>query len=75
MSDNQQESLFTELNDRESASVSGGSNTSDFSSGNSNSAKENSTSDRLNLLFFLPQPSQLNLYDPNRDRPYKTLVV
>ncbi|MEG4282383.1 secretion protein HlyD [Microcoleus sp. A006_D1] len=75
MSDNQQESFFTELNDRESATVSGGSITSGFSIGNTDSATENSTSDRLNMLFFVPQPSQLYLYDPMRDRPYKTLVV
>ncbi|MEG3860961.1 secretion protein HlyD [Microcoleus sp. herbarium12] len=74
MSDNQQESLFTELNDRESASVSGGSASSSVSSGNANSAMKNSTNS-LNMLFFIPQPSQLYLYDPNRDRPYKTLVV
>jgi len=74
MSDNQQESFFTELNDRESATVSGGSTTSGVSLNNSNSATENS-SNGINMLFFLPQPSQLYLYDPSRDRPYKTLVV
>ncbi|MEG3900052.1 MULTISPECIES: secretion protein HlyD [unclassified Microcoleus] len=67
MSKNQQDSLFTELTDRESATVSGGSITSGVSGANS--------SDGLNMLFFLPQPSQLYLYDPSRARPYKTLVV
>ncbi len=75
MSDNQQDSLFTELTDRESATVSGGSITSGVNGANSNSAIENSSSDGVNMLFFLPQPSQLYLYDPIRDRPYKTLVV
>ena len=68
MSKNQQDSLFTELSDRESATVSGGSIISGVSSANS-------SSDGLNMLFFLPQPSQLYLYDPSRARPYKTLVV
>ncbi|AFZ08013.1 secretion protein HlyD [Oscillatoria nigro-viridis PCC 7112] len=63
MSENQQGSLFIELTDRESATVSGGSITSG-----------NSSSDDLNMLFFLP-PNQLYLYDPNSHRPYKTLVV
>ncbi len=74
MSDNQQDSLFTELTDRESGTVSGGSITSGVSGANSNSETENTSND-LNMLFFLPQPSQLYLYDPSRDRPYKTLVV
>lgn len=74
MSGNQQHSLFTELTDRESATVSGGSITSGVSSPNS-SKTDNSSSDGLNMLFFLPPPSQLYLYDPSRDRPYKTLVV
>ena len=68
MSKNQQDSLFTELSDRESATVSGGSIISGVSSANS-------SSDGLNMLLFLPQPSQLYLYDPSRARPYKTLVV
>ncbi len=75
MLENQQDSLFTELNDRESGTVSGGSTTSGFSSANSNSQTKNSSSDGVNMLFFVPQPSQLYLYDPIRDRPYKTLVV
>ena len=74
MSDNQQDSLFTELTDRESATVSGGNITSGISSDNSNSDTDNS-SNGVNMLFFLPQPSQLYLYDPSRSRPYKTLVV
>ena len=75
MPDNQQNSLFTELTDRESGTVSGGSNTSGFSSDKSNSDIKNSSSNGINTLFFVPQPSQLFLYDPIRDRPYKTLVV
>ncbi|MEG3969691.1 secretion protein HlyD [Microcoleus sp. T2B6] len=74
MSENQQHSLFTELTDRESATVSGGRITSGVSGANSNSETDNS-SYGLNMLFFLPQPSQLYLYDPRRARPYKTLVV
>ncbi|MFS8120669.1 MAG: secretion protein HlyD [Microcoleus sp.] len=75
MSDNQHNSLFTELTDRESGTVSGGSITNGFSSSNSNSDTKNSSSNGVNTLFFLPQPSQIFLYDPIRDRPYKTLVV
>ena len=75
MSENQQDSLFTELTDRESATVSGGSITSGVSGANSHSETDNSSSYDLNMLFFLPQPSQLYLYDPSRARPYKTLVV
>ncbi|WP_445176020.1 secretion protein HlyD [Microcoleus sp.] len=71
----QQPSLFTELTDRESATVSGGSISSGVSGVYSNSETDNSSSYDLNMLFFLPQPSQLYLYDPSRDRPYKTLVV
>ena len=75
MSDNQQDSLFTELTDRESATVSGGSITSGVNGSSSNSNSANSSSNGVNLLFFIPQPSQLYLYDPSRDRPFKTLVV
>ena len=75
MSVNQQDSLFTELTDRESATVSGGSITSGVSGANSHSETDNSSRDGVTMLFFLPQPSQLYLYDPNRARPYKTLVV
>ncbi|MEG4959339.1 MULTISPECIES: secretion protein HlyD [unclassified Microcoleus] len=75
MLDNQQHSLFTELTDGESATVSGGSITSGVTGANSSSETDNSSSDSLNMLFFLPPPSQLYLYDPRRDRPYKTLVV
>ena len=74
MPKNIQGSLFTELTDRESATVSGGNITSGISSDNSNSDTDNS-SNGVNMLFFLPQPSQLYLYDPSRSRPYKTLVV
>ncbi|MEG4107294.1 secretion protein HlyD [Microcoleus sp. S13_C5] len=70
MSENQQGSLFIEVTDRESATVSGGSITS-----GSGVSGANSSSDDLNMLFFLPQPSQLYLYDPRRALPYKTLVV
>lgn len=68
MPENLPYSLFTQLTDRESATVSGGSMT-----GGPGGA--NSSSDGVNMLFFLPQPSQLYLYDPSRDRPYKTLMV
>jgi hypothetical protein len=67
MPDNQQKSLFAELTDLESRTVSGGSITSGFSSANSNSEPKNSSSNGVN--------SQLFLYDPIRLRPYKTLVV
>lgn len=77
MSKNQQESLFTELTDPESATVSGATLTDriDGISKNSNSDATNSNTNGLNMLFFVPQPSQLYMYDPNRQRPYKTLVV
>ena len=75
MPKNQPHSFFTELTDRESATVSGGSITSGVSGANSNSETDNSSSHDLNMLFFLPQPSQLYLFDPSRARPYKTLVV
>jgi hypothetical protein len=75
MPKNQQPSLFTELTERDSATVSGGSITSGVSGANSNSETDNSSSYDLNMLFLLPQPSQLYLYDPNRNRPYKTLMV
>jgi len=75
MPKNQLPSLFTELTDRESGTVSGGSITSGVSGANSNSETENSSRDGATMLFFLPPPSQFYLYDPNRNRPYKTLVV
>ncbi|MEG4858662.1 secretion protein HlyD [Microcoleus sp. K1-B6] len=75
MSENQQGSLFIGVTDGESATVNGGSITSGVSGAKSNSETHNSSSDGLTMLFFLPQPSQLYLYDPSRDRGYKTLVV
>lgn len=75
MSENQQGSLFIEVTDGESATVNGGSMTSGVSGAKSNSETDNSSSYGLNMLFFLPPPSQLYLYDPSRARPYKTLVV
>lgn len=75
MPKNQPHSFFTELSNGESATVSGGSITSGVSGANSNSETENSSRDRATMLFFLPQPSQFYLYDPSRNRPYKTLVV
>ena len=75
MPKNQPPSLFTELTDRESASVRGGSITSGVSGANSHSETQKCSHDGATMLFFLPQPSQLYLYDPSRDRPYKTLVV
>jgi len=75
MPKNQPHSLFTALTDRESATVSGGSISSSVSGAYSNSETENSSRDGATMLFFLPQPSQFYLYDPSRNRPYKTLVV
>jgi hypothetical protein len=75
MPKNQPHSFFTELTDGESASVSGGSISSGVSGAYSNTETDNSSRYDLNMLFFLPQPSQLYLYDPSRNRPYKTLVV
>ena len=75
MPKNQAHSFFTELTEGESATVSGGSISSGVSRAYSNSETENSSRDGATMLFFLPQPSQLYLYDPNRARPYKTLVV
>ncbi|NJK69888.1 MAG: secretion protein HlyD [Microcoleus sp. CSU_2_2] len=75
MSENQQYSLFTELTDTESATVSGASITSGVSGIGSNSDANKSNPNGLNMLFFVPQPSQLYMYDPNRQRPYKTLAV
>jgi hypothetical protein len=75
MPKNQPHSFFTELTDRESATVSGGTISSGVSGAKNNSETQNSSRDGATMLFFLPQPSQLYLYDPSRDRPYKTLVV
>lgn len=75
MPKNQPHSFFTELTDGESATVSGGSITSGVSGANSNSETENSSRDGATMLFFLQPPSQFYLYDPSRNRPYKTLVV
>ncbi len=75
MPKNQPHSFFTELTDRESATVSGGSISSGVSGANSNSEAGNSSRDGATMLFFLPPPSQFYLYDPSRNRPYKTLVV
>ena len=75
MPKNQPHSFLTGLTDRESATVSGGSITSGVSGAYSNSETQNSSRDGATMLFFLPQPSQFYLYDPSRDRPYKTLVV
>ncbi|MEG4054718.1 MULTISPECIES: secretion protein HlyD [unclassified Microcoleus] len=75
MSENQQGSLFIEVTDGESATVNGGNITSGVSGAKSNSETDNSSREGLTMLFFLPQPSQLYLYDPSRDRPYPTLVV
>ena len=75
MPKNQPDFFFTKLSDRESATVSGGSISSGVSGANSNSETDNSSRDGVTMLFLLPQPSQLYLYDPNRNRPYKTLVV
>lgn len=63
-----------ELTDGESATVNGGSITSGISGAKSNSETDNS-SYGLNMLFFLPPPSQLYQYNPKDYRTFKTLVV
>ncbi|MEG4576789.1 secretion protein HlyD [Microcoleus sp. N3A4] len=75
MLENLQNSLFTELTEAESATVSGASITAGVSGASSNSDASNSTGNGVNMLFFVPQPGQLYMYDPIRQRPYKTLVV
>jgi len=75
MLENQQDSLFTELTDAESATVSGASITGGVSGMSSNSDASNISGYGINTLLFVPQPGQLYMYDPNRQRPYKTLVV
>jgi hypothetical protein len=75
MSENQQDSLFTEVTDGESATVNGGSITSGVSGAQSNSETDNSSSYRLNMLFFLQAPSQLYQYNPKDYRTFKTIVV
>ena len=78
MTRNYQNSLFTELTDAESATVNGGSVINGISGSNSDingDIKINGTSQGLNMLFFVPQPGQLYMYDPSRARPYKTLMV
>ncbi|MEG5066590.1 secretion protein HlyD [Microcoleus sp. B3-A4] len=75
MSENQEGSLFIEVTDGESATVNGGSITTGVSGAKSNSETDNSSNYGVNLLFFLPQPSQLYQYNPNSDRTYRTLVV
>ena len=78
MTRNYQNSLFTELTDAESATVNGGSVINGISGSNSDINGDiniNGSSQGLNMLFFVPQPGQLYMYDPSRQRPYKTLVV
>ena len=78
MTRNYQKSLFTELTDAESATVNGGSVINGISGSNSDINSDiniNGSSQGLNMLFFVPQPGQLYMYDPSRARPYKTLVV
>jgi len=78
MTRNYQNSLFTELTDAESATVNGGSVINGISGSNSDINGDiniNGSSQGLNMLFFVPQPGQLYMYDPSRARPYKTLVV
>ncbi len=78
MTKNYQDSLFTELTDAESATVSGGSITNGISDSNSDINSDiniNRSGQGINTLFFVPQPGQLYIYDPIRQRPYKTLVV
>lgn len=77
MLNNQQTSLFTELTDAESATVSGASNTSGTSgiSGSTNSITTKNNGEEFKMLFVLPEPNQLYMYNPSRQRSYKTLVV
>ena len=78
MTRNYQKSLFTELTDAESATVNGGSVINGISGSNSDINSDiniNRSSQGINTLFFVPQPGQLYIYDPIRQRPYKTLVV
>lgn len=72
---NQQNSLFTELTDAESATVSGGNRSSGVTDIDINSDASNSNADDINTLLFVPDISQLYMYDPSRQRPYKTIVV
>ena len=78
MTKNHQNSLFTELTDAESATVNGGAVINGISGSNSDINSDiniNGSSQGLNTLFFVPQPGQLYMYDPIRQRPYKTWVV
>ncbi|EGK85280.1 secretion protein HlyD [Microcoleus vaginatus PCC 9802] len=75
MSENQQDSLFMELTDGESATVNGGSITSGVGGAKSNSETDNTSSYRLNMLFFLPPASQFYQYNPKDYRTFKTIVV
>ena len=74
MTKNYRDSLFTELTDAESATVSGGGITNGISEINSD-ININGSSEGINMLFLVPPSSQLYMYDPSRTRPYKTLVV
>ena len=75
MPDNQQKSLFAELTDLESRTVSGGSITSGFSSAHSNSEPKNSSRNAVTTLFCVPPPRQLLLSDPLSLRPYNPLLA
>ena len=78
MTKNHQDSLFTELTDAESATVSGGGITNGISDikGDINSdININGSSEGINMLFLVPPSSQLYMYDPSRSRPYKTVMV
>ncbi|MEG3849546.1 secretion protein HlyD [Microcoleus sp. herbarium19] len=75
MRKNYEDSLFTQLTDEESATVSGAGITAGVSGSSNSSDVSNNTDKGLNLLLFVPQPGELYLYDPIRQRPYKTLVV
>jgi hypothetical protein len=78
MSENQQYSLFTELTDRESATVSGASfsvGIGDFKGHSSKINDSNANNAENKILFGLPKSGQFYIYDPTRARPFKTLVV
>lgn len=78
MTKNHQDSMFTEITDAESATVSGGGITNGISDSNSDINSDiniNGSSEGINMLFLVPPSSQLYMYDPSRARPYKTLVV
>ncbi|MCU0542677.1 MAG: secretion protein HlyD [Oscillatoriaceae cyanobacterium Prado104] len=78
MSDNQQDSLFTELTDREAATVSGASITGGIGIING-AGSNNDDTDRIDggnqIIFMLPNSGKFFIYDPTRSRSFKTIVI